>query len=283
MACVRKIAATFALAISGTYASDEALTNVLPFDDECAANQGECVLNALQHRAMPLVAGPVPWDSGDPDEEQVTEQTTAAPAKASASPRKISPKAVPKEETAKPEDEIPEASKHSPKTVVEPTVPKVAVKPTAPKIAVEPPTPKVAVEPPPPKVAVEAPTPKVAVEPSATKAAAEEPETEKPSTSKVTDAPAGKVAQDAPASTPSTTCHTAVPGEHCYQAVQWAMKKGTKLHPTWYKGVSAFEDFQTLIHKKGKDNCPLPCPSTSSKKLAPVATSNVDSVEVGDV
>jgi hypothetical protein len=55
-------------------------------------------------------------------------------------------------------------------------------------------------------------------------------------------------------------CHTAVEGESCFDDVMWAVTEGLDKYPDWYPGLSAsseFEEFQKVIHKKGK--CPMPC------------------------
>jgi poly(3-hydroxybutyrate) depolymerase len=72
---------------------------------------------------------------------------------------------------------------------------------------------------------------------------------------------------------PRTLCHTAVPGERCYYDVAWARKKGMRLHPEWYPGVtndSSFEDVQGFLHRSIRANCPQPCePAASTTAAAP--------------
>jgi len=58
-----------------------------------------------------------------------------------------------------------------------------------------------------------------------------------------------------------SNCETAAAGSECWENAQWAMTKGLKDHPDWYKGLtneSTVEDFQTHIYEGNKTLCPKP-------------------------
>lgn len=66
------------------------------------------------------------------------------------------------------------------------------------------------------------------------------------------------------------SCHTVSKGEKCYQHVQWAMKEGIKLRPSWYIGLtenSTLEDVQAYLHKDARGTCPLPCSGVTAKSV----------------
>lgn len=57
-------------------------------------------------------------------------------------------------------------------------------------------------------------------------------------------------------------CDTPKPGSKCYGSVSWVMSEGYKLHPEWYKGLTAsstFQDIQMWLFLRGQGTCLRPC------------------------
>merc|ERR1719330_270240 len=60
----------------------------------------------------------------------------------------------------------------------------------------------------------------------------------------------------------SEQCLNAKPGGDCFLAVMWAKNTGMKNNPEWYPGLtkdSSFDEFQTVLWKKGESHCQKPC------------------------
>merc|ERR1712060_274229 len=63
-------------------------------------------------------------------------------------------------------------------------------------------------------------------------------------------------------------CTTAQKGDTCFMHVRWAMQTGVVVHPEWYHGLSvesSFEEFQKLLRRNSRHNCPKPCPTVHMK------------------
>jgi len=66
------------------------------------------------------------------------------------------------------------------------------------------------------------------------------------------------------------SCHTVLSNESCQHHVEWAMKEGIRLRPSWYIGLNAKsskEEVQAYLHKDAKGTCPLPCTGITAKTI----------------